>query len=117
MGSLFGSLSSSARTLQAQQLAIEVTGHNLANASNAAYARQRARIEAAPAVQTLSGMVGNGAIATGVDQIRDKALDTEILGEFVAAEQLETGIRIFKRSAAACGCPVGTALFVVNATG
>ena len=80
MGSLFGSLSSSARTLQAQQLAIEVTGHNLANASNAAYARQRARIEAAPAVQTLSGMVGNGAIATGVDQIRDKALDTEILG-------------------------------------
>ena len=42
---LFGTLNLATRSLATQQAGTEVAGHNLANVSNPAYARQRMRIE------------------------------------------------------------------------
>jgi len=42
---LFGTLDMGARALAAQQAGIQVTGHNLANVNNTAYARQRLNLQ------------------------------------------------------------------------
>ena len=48
-----------ARTsLQMNQRAIELAGHNLANVSNPAYARQRLKLQTATGVPTEQGLQG-----------------------------------------------------------
>ncbi len=42
---LFGTLNLGARSLQTQQLGVEVAGHNLANVNNPDYSRQRVDID------------------------------------------------------------------------
>ena len=42
---LFATLNLGARSLQVQQQGVEITGQNLANANNPAYARQRLNIQ------------------------------------------------------------------------
>jgi flagellar hook-associated protein 1 FlgK len=70
-----------AQALEAQQEAIEITGQNLSNMTNPAYARQRVNIEASPTVDTPIGVEGTGAEAVSIQQIRDALLDTQIQSE------------------------------------
>jgi flagellar hook-associated protein 1 FlgK len=58
---LFGTLNLAKRSLQTQQQGIEVTGHNLANVNNPAYARQRVTIQTSSTVPTQIGPQGDGA--------------------------------------------------------
>lgn len=81
MSGLFGTLGVAARSLEAQQAAIAVTGHNLANASNAAYARQRAIIATSSPTPSPIGLIGTGADVTGIQQIRSALLDGQIQSE------------------------------------
>ncbi len=67
-----------ARSLQTEQVGTEVTGHNIANVNNAAYARQRVSIATATALQTGIGAEGNGASAVAIQQVRDGLLDGQI---------------------------------------
>jgi flagellar hook-associated protein 1 FlgK len=78
-------LETSLRGLLAQQQALDVTSHNIANASTPGYSRQTAVLEASPAY-TLPGVssspAGPGQIGTGVDvasyqRIRDSFLDVQ----------------------------------------
>lgn len=76
------------RALQAQQLALEVTGHNIANANAPGYSRQTIRMEAtAPyAMPTMSkisgaGMVGTGVQVTDIRAVRDFFLDAQVRNE------------------------------------
>ncbi len=70
------SLLSIARTaLLTQQKAIDVTGHNIANASTDGYTRQRLTLEAALPLQTAIGQIGRGVTATGLERIRSQFLD------------------------------------------
>lgn len=76
------------RALQAQQLALEITGHNIANANAPGYSRQTLRMEAtAPyAMPTMSkisgaGMVGTGVQVTDIRAVRDFFLDAQIRNE------------------------------------
>lgn len=78
---LFGSLNMGRRSLQTQQQGIEVTGHNLANANNPAYARQRARIETAPTIANSTGVIGTGTQVAGVEQLRNSLVDRQIARE------------------------------------
>ena len=70
-----------ARSLQTQQQGVEVAGHNLANASNPAYSRQRLEIQASTPLSTSIGPVGTGADAVAIRQLRDTLLDQQIQGE------------------------------------
>ncbi len=81
MLTLFGMLNLATRSLQTQQTGVEVTGQNLANVNNPAYARQRVRIQTSPTVLTAIGPEGTGAEATGIEQLRDYLLDGQIRAE------------------------------------
>ena len=71
-----------ARTsLQMNQRAIELAGHNLANVSNPAYSRQRLTLETATGVPTEQGLQGGGVEITGVEQFRDFLLDRQVANE------------------------------------
>jgi len=78
---LFGTLEMGKNSLAASRTAAEITGHNLANASNPAYARQRVRLESAATLPTTEGPQGMGARVAGFEQIRDKQLDKYLVSE------------------------------------
>lgn len=67
--------------MAAQQVAVEVAGHNLANANNPAYARQRVQIQTSPPTPTSAGMEGTGVQVASVQQVRDQFLDSQIRSE------------------------------------
>jgi flagellar hook-associated protein 1 FlgK len=70
------SLLSIARTaLLTQQRAIDVTGHNIANAQTPGYTRQRLALQAETPLNTGHGQVGRGVTAAGIERLRDGFLD------------------------------------------
>jgi len=73
--SLTSLLSIARSALLTQQKAIDVTGHNIANASTDGYTRQRLRLGAADPLVTPVGQLGRGVVAQGLDRIRDQFLD------------------------------------------
>ncbi len=78
---LFGILNMGARSLQVQQTGVEVTGHNLANVNNPAYARQRVDIQTSFPTPTFVGPEGTGAQVAAIQQLRDSLLDAQIVNE------------------------------------
>lgn len=78
---LFGTLGMAARSLQTQQLGLEVTGQNLANVNNSAYARQRLIVSTSTTIPTAFGSQGTGAEGVGIQQIRSSLLDSQIQAE------------------------------------
>lgn len=78
---LFSTLNLGARSLQAQQTAVEVAGQNLANVNNPAYTRQRVQIQTSPAINTGIGPQGTGAQATAIQQLRDTLIEAQMRSE------------------------------------
>ena len=58
----------------------EVSGNNLANASNPIYARQRIK-HLATTIPTENGPQGSGSEVARMEQIRDHVLDKSIISE------------------------------------
>jgi flagellar hook-associated protein 1 FlgK len=83
--SSFYGLQTALRGLLAQQQSIDVTGHNIANASTPGFSRQEANLVASPALQVPAGAVSSGAgayLGSGVDvqsyqRVRDGFLDVQ----------------------------------------
>src|SRR5580765_1437011 len=78
---LFGILNLGARSLQTQQVGVEVTGHNLANVNNPAYSRQRVQIQTTEPVPTSFGPQGTGAQVVSIQQLRSDLIDAQVRGE------------------------------------
>lgn len=78
---LFATLNLGARSLQAQQMGVEVAGHNLSNVNNPNYSRQRVEIDTSLTVPTPIGMQGSGAEVVAIKQLRDQILDDQIGSE------------------------------------
>jgi flagellar hook-associated protein 1 FlgK len=78
---LFGILNLGTRSLQTQQTGVEVTGQNLANVNNPAYARQRVQIQTTVTIPTPVGPEGTGAEVVAIQQLRNYFLDAQIRGE------------------------------------
>ena len=81
MPGVTGTISLSRASLQAKQRAIELAGHNLANVSNPAYARQRLNLQTAHGIPVEHGLRGESDEDTGIDQYRDILLDRQIANE------------------------------------
>jgi len=62
----------------ANQRAIEITGHNIANVNTPGYSRQRLMLQAKDPIETGLGMVGTGVTAFGVERIYDYFLGDQI---------------------------------------
>jgi flagellar hook-associated protein 1 FlgK len=71
MPGLFTALESGKRALMAQQVAMNTTGHNIANSTTPGYSRQRVDLQATSPLDTPQGSLGTGIIAQSVSQIRD----------------------------------------------
>jgi flagellar hook-associated protein 1 FlgK len=78
---LFGALNLGARSLQNQQLGVEVAGHNLANVNNPAYSRQRVQLTTSLPLPGACGPQGAGADVAGIEQLRDYLLDGRLQSE------------------------------------
>lgn len=81
MPSTFFGLELGKRALTAQQLALDVTGHNISNAGSAGYSRQIANI-VTPPPYTIAGAghgvtLGTGADVGSVTRARDSFVDTQ----------------------------------------
>ena len=83
-------------SLQANQRAIELAGHNLANVSNPAYSRQRLNIQTASGTQSEAGNQGSGVKVTGIEQFRDILLDRQIANEGSVLAYLEEKQKILQ---------------------
>ena len=73
MANLLSSLEIGKRALNAQRLAITVTGHNLANVNTPNFARQRAEFDVG-----INGTPPSSVEVAQIRQIRDKALDERV---------------------------------------
>ena len=78
---IFSALSSAKLGLLAQQLAIEVTGQNIANVQTEGYSRQDVTFESNTPRTTGVGQVGNGVRIAGIERAHDKFLFSQIMGE------------------------------------
>jgi flagellar hook-associated protein 1 FlgK len=85
--STFVGIQTSLRGLLAQQRALDVTSHNIANASTVGYTRQEATLAAStPLTVPAGGQAAGGMIGTGVDiqsyrRVRDQFLDLQYRGQ------------------------------------
>jgi len=103
--STFMGLETTLRGLLAQQRALDVTSHNISNASTPGYSRQEAVLatsEALPIAGFNGGLLGTGVDVTSYRRIRDDFLDLQYRGQSMslgeqstrstALEQVELGL-------------------------
>jgi len=88
MSGLYSTLNVAVRGMTAQQGAIDVTSHNIANANTDGYSRQRALMETTTpfGMPTMNNAMGPGQLGTGVQissisRIRDTYLDYQVRAE------------------------------------
>ena len=88
MNSTFMGLEIGKRGLMSHQQALHVTGHNISNAENKEYSRQRVVITAAdplyiPSLSSAEtpGNIGQGSMVSIVERIRDSFIDDRIITE------------------------------------
>ena len=77
---VFSVLNTAKVGLLAQQLAIEVTGQNIANVQTEGYSRQEINCEAKNARHTRMGHIRTGVRVVGIKRAHDKFLFSQILG-------------------------------------
>ncbi|MGH4141111.1 flagellar hook-associated protein FlgK [Clostridium sp.] len=88
MAGLFSTFNVATRGMSAQQKALDVTSHNIANANTEGYSRQRATMETTRpfGMPSMSNATGVGQLGTGVQissitRIRDTYLDYQVRTE------------------------------------
>lgn len=99
--STFTGLQTALRGLLAQQRALDVTSHNVANAGTVGYSRQEAVLAASPALRVPAGALQSGAgaeLGTGVDvvsyrRIRDQFLDLQYRAQAMRLGGLAAQVR------------------------
>jgi flagellar hook-associated protein 1 FlgK len=79
------------------QTAMDVTGNNIANASNASYSTQRAVITASPPLVNIGGVgnIGGGSQVSSIERQRDSYVDVQRTGQqgaLGAANSLSQGL-------------------------
>lgn len=78
---IFSVLNTAKVGLLSQQLAIEVTGQNIANVQTEGYSRQEVNFEAMNPRTMGRGQIGTGVRVAGIERSHDEYLFSQILGE------------------------------------
>ena len=78
---IFNILNTAQVGLRSQLLAMEVTGHNIANVQTEGYSRQEINFEAMDSRFTQMGQIGTGVKVGGIERAHDEFLYFQILGE------------------------------------
>ncbi|MFW6273408.1 MAG: flagellar hook-associated protein FlgK, partial [Halanaerobium sp.] len=91
--STFSGLSLGSRALETQKKSLDVTGHNIANANNEDYNKQRA-VHSASYPHTKPGMstgVSNGQVGTGVEIEKIERVKDQFIGSQISNETQTSG--------------------------
>lgn len=83
------------RALNVQRTALNITGHNIANANTEGYTRQRVTMSSTIPLRTTEGLLGTGVYITDIRRIRDSFLDAQIISENHGLGRWEYRERIF----------------------
>ena len=94
---IFSALSSARLGLLAQQLAIEVTGQNIANVQTEGYSRQDVTFESNTPRTTGVGQVGKGVRIAGIERAHDQFLFSQIMGEGDLTGKTEIKKEVFEQ--------------------
>jgi flagellar hook-associated protein 1 FlgK len=78
---LFNTLNLGARSMIAEELGVEVTGQNLANANNAAYTRQTVQLQTSTPTPSNLGLEDTGVEVASIQQVSDQLLNSQIQSE------------------------------------
>lgn len=89
MGSLFASLDIGRKSLQAHQLALQVTSNNMANINTPGYSRQQAVFETDFSVQTAAGLIGSGVTVKNIVSARDRFIELRVADQTQHASEQE----------------------------
>src|SRR5919201_4945294 len=116
--SSFLGLQTSLRGLMAQQQALDVATHNIANANTVGYTRQEAALGATDALHVQAGATGTGQgafLGQGVDvtayrRIRDSFLDLQVRAQSMALGDATTTAEALDRVQSALGEPSDTGI-------
>ncbi|MDR1353665.1 MAG: flagellar hook-associated protein FlgK [Treponema sp.] len=88
MTSTFMGIEIGKRGVVAHQQALTITGHNLTNASNEGYSRQRVELSAFEPIylpglnrEETPGQIGQGTIVSRIERLRDQLLDRRIIAQ------------------------------------
>lgn len=100
---LIGTMEMARNAMQTARQGAEVAGHNIANASNEAYARQRLKVATAGSLSTPQGSQGLGVRVSAFEQIRNYALDKSITTEKSVTSYLENKERLLVQGEAMLG--------------
>ncbi|NEZ45862.1 flagellar hook-associated protein FlgK [Clostridium niameyense] len=97
MSGLFGTLNIGKSGLFAQQGAINVTGHNIANGNTEGYSRQRVELQTTrpyckPSMNSTAGpgQIGTGVQIAAINRVRDSFLDYQTRVEYGVQGQFES---------------------------
>jgi flagellar hook-associated protein 1 len=118
MISSFLGLQTSLRGLMAQQQALDVAAHNIANANTVGYTRQEATLGAHDALHLVGGATQNGGgafLGQGVDvtayrRVRDSFLDLQVRAQTMALGDATTTAEALDRVQSALGEPSTTGI-------
>ncbi len=78
MVTLFGTFEVGVRGLLAQQLGLNITGNNIANASTDGYSRQRVNFVTTDPINTTPGAISTGVRVDTIERLRDAFIDFQL---------------------------------------
>jgi flagellar hook-associated protein 1 FlgK len=109
MSGLYSTLDASVASLNAQSVAIDTTGKNLANVNNTSYSREVVNFGSLGTVQTPNGAESTGLTALGVEQIRSSVLDDQVMSADSQASYYTTQQSAYQQAQAGLGQTVSSA--------
>jgi flagellar hook-associated protein 1 len=108
MPGLYSRLDAAVTALNAQSIAINTAGKNLANVNNPNYARERVVFGQLGTVQTASGPESMGLTALGVEQLRSALLDGQVRNENALSSYYQTLQNAYQQAQAGLGQTVSS---------
>ncbi len=78
MSGLFGIIESAKKAINSSRVGMEVTSHNVSNVNTPGYTRQRVELSSTDVLTSKNGMVNAGVRVSGIKQIRDEFIESEI---------------------------------------
>jgi flagellar hook-associated protein 1 FlgK len=113
----FAAIQTALSGLLAHRRALEVIGHNVANAATEGYSRRRVDFTAAaggtvPALFAKPRGVGNGVDISGITRVRDALLEARVRAEVATRARLDAEVDVYDRIEMALPEPSDTGLAV-----
>jgi len=85
------------RGLFAQRLGIDITGHNVANATRPGYSRQRADLRSGEVLKSSQGLLGTGVLSTNGGRLRNAFIDEQVRNSYGSFEDASTQRSVLSR--------------------